>query len=130
MKLENSVGSRSAANCLLVEDWIDTHSRGGWSGSFPLLLASRRMTMLTRGWTLVLAGVLGLGMMFTGTGSAKADDINRMYHYPFYYFPHNYWPNYQRWPNPRQPFQPAPTWMAYPPYLDQQFTYPLFENKR
>jgi hypothetical protein len=86
--------------------------------------------MLARGWILLLAGLMGLGMFWSSPTAAKADDVNRLYHYPYYYFAHNYWPNAQRWPDPRAHFQPAPTWMAYPPYLDQQFTYPLFENKR
>jgi hypothetical protein len=88
------------------------------------------MTMLARGWILLAAGLLGLGLMLTGPAKVQADDINRMYHYPYYYFPHNYAPNYQRWPNGRMPFQPAPAWMAYPPYLDLNFNYPLFESKR
>lgn len=86
--------------------------------------------MLARGTTLLLAGLLGLGMFFVSTDSVKADDINRMYHYPYYYYPHNYAPNYQRFPQPGAHFQRAPSWMAYPPYLDQNFSYPLFENKR
>jgi len=86
--------------------------------------------MFARGTTLLLAGLLGLGMFFGGADTAKADDINRMYHYPYYYFPHSYAPNYQRWPIQGQHFAPSPAWMAYPPYLDQNFSYPLFENKR
>src|SRR5262245_37654343 len=86
--------------------------------------------MFARGWMLLLAGVLGLGLYFGGAGTTKADDINRLYHYPYYYFPHNYWPNYQRWPVPGRHFQPSPAWMSYPAYLDVNFTYPLFESKR
>ena len=84
--------------------------------------------MFARGWMVLLAGVVGLGMFCGGTSSAKADDVNRRYHYPYYYFPHNYWPNYQPWPVPGRHFQPAPAWQAYPPYLDINFTYPLFES--
>jgi len=86
----------------------------------------RRMLLL------LAAGMLGLGLWLSAPAKVQAQDynMNRFFYYPYYYFPHNYWPNYQRWPDPRQPFQKAPTWMAYPPYLDQQFTYPLFENKR
>jgi len=86
--------------------------------------------MFGRGCLLALAAVLGLGLFGGGATPAKADDINRLYHYPYYYFPHNYWPNYQPWPVPGRHFQPAPAWMAYPPYLDVNFTYPLFESKR
>ena len=87
----------------------------------------------TRMW---LQGLAILGLLLCSLASeanAQAptrQDINRYNYYPYYYFPHNYWPNQVRWPNPNQPFQRPPNYMAYPPYLDPDFRYDLFEWKR
>jgi hypothetical protein len=53
-------------------------------------------------------------------------DIDRFYHYPHHYFPQSYWPNMEKWPDPRKHMQPPPAYMAYPPYLDPSFRYPLW----
>jgi len=61
---------------------------------------------------------------------AQAQDPTRYYYYPYYYFPHNYVPNQIKWPDPKQPFQRPPAYMAYPPYQDPLFRYELFEHKK
>src|SRR5438045_4203984 len=81
---------------------------------------------------LLVGGLLGAGLWLGAPSPAKAQgpDPDRFYHYPYYYFEHSYWPNQTRWPDPRVPFQRAPAYQAYPPYLDPNFNYPLFESKR
>ena len=54
--------------------------------------------------------------------------LNRLYHYPYYYFPHNYWPaTSPKWPeSPGQPYQRPPAYMAYPPFLEPNWRYEGF----
>lgn len=85
---------------------------------------------MKRGLLSLAIGCLAIVFWASAPTTATAQDPQRMYHYPYYYFPQSYYPNTSRWPDARKPFQPAPFWMSYPPYLDQQFTYPLFESKR
>jgi hypothetical protein len=86
--------------------------------------------MALRGGSLMLGGLLLAGLWLGAAAPASGQDINRYYHYPFYSFPHNYAPNYSNWPDHRLQFQPAPAYMAYPPYLDSRFRYDLFQNLR
>lgn len=58
--------------------------------------------------------------------------LNKAFYYPYYYFPHNYWPNQSpRWPEPpgAKPL-PAPAYMAYPPFLEPNWRYYLFQPLR
>lgn len=85
---------------------------------------------MARGLSLVGGALLAVGLWLGMPAASHAQDVQRFYHYPFYYFPHSYAPNYVRWPDPRLQFQPAPAYMAYPPYLDNRFRYDMFETKR
>jgi hypothetical protein len=86
--------------------------------------------MMRRGLTALAGGVLALGLWLAPAGQANGQDVDRFYHYPYYYFPFNYAPNFVRWPDPRQPFQRPPAYMAYPPYKDPMFRYDFFEPQR
>jgi hypothetical protein len=86
--------------------------------------------MMRRGLAVLAWGLLGVGLYSAAAPAAHAQDANIYYHYPFYYFPHNYWPNYVQWPDHRRPFAPPPAYMAYPPYLDQNFRYELWTRMR
>ena len=78
---------------------------------------------------LLVAVVAGLWL---GTSNpVQADDqTTRFYHYPYYYFPHNYWPNAVKYPDARVPYQQPPAYMAYPPFLDTEFRYEMWQNQR
>jgi hypothetical protein len=71
-----------------------------------------------------------MALGFPSAAKAQGNDIMRHYHYPYYYFPHSYAPTQVTWPDPRQPFQRPPAYMAYPPYLDPMFRYELFRPHR
>jgi hypothetical protein len=73
--------------------------------------------------------VLGL-FLLAQAGTARAEDPMRLYHWPFRYTPPTYWPNLYRWPDPRQPFQPPPPYMAYPRKRDNWYRYEILENRR
>jgi hypothetical protein len=75
----------------------------------------------------LLAAVLGLAC-WSAAAPAQAQgglDPNRFFHYPYYYFPHNYWPSQgPQWPEPLgAPYRPAPAYMAYPPFREPHWRY-------
>jgi hypothetical protein len=83
---------------------------------------------MVRKWLPVLvAGVLGLCLWSASATPAHAQnfDANRYIHYPYYYFPHNYWPSMgPTWPEPiGAPYRPAPAYMAYPPFREPNWRY-------
>ena len=86
--------------------------------------------MSRRCFTLVFGAVLGLGLWMGGTSSARAADENldRYFYYPFYYFPHNYWPSQgPQWPEkPGNPYMRPPAYMAYPPFRENNWRYYLW----
>jgi hypothetical protein len=86
--------------------------------------------MLRSVFAILVGGVVGAALWLAPASKARANDVQRYYYYPFYYFPHNYWPGQTQWPDPRQPFQRPPAYMAYPPYLDPMFRYELFTPHR
>ena len=49
-------------------------------------------------------------------------------YYPYYYFPHSYWPALSpQWPEkPGSPYQKPPAYMAYPPFLEPGWRYELW----
>jgi hypothetical protein len=61
-----------------------------------------------------------------------AYQLQRFYYYPYYYFPHNYWPaTSPRWPEqPGQPYMKPPAYMAYPPFLEKNWRYELWQPQR
>jgi hypothetical protein len=62
----------------------------------------------------------------------QAYQLQRWYYYPYYYFPHNYWPaTGPRWPEkPNQPYMPPPAYQAYPPFLEPNWRYDLWQPMR
>ncbi len=60
----------------------------------------------------------------TGPQTAPLD---RFAYYPYYYFPHNYWPTQgPKWPEPAgQPYMPPPAYMAYPPFFEPNWRYEM-----
>jgi hypothetical protein len=79
----------------------------------------------------LLAGALGLSVWAVSAAPAHAQfqEPSRFFYYPYYYFPHNYWPSQgPRWPEPPgAPFQPAPAYMAYPPFREPHWRYEWWE---
>jgi hypothetical protein len=78
----------------------------------------------------ILVGLLGLAGWLAAPTPAHAQNIdpNRFYYYPYYYFPHNYWPNTgPKWPEaPGTPYQPAPAYMALPPFQEPHWRYEMW----
>jgi hypothetical protein len=71
------------------------------------------------------------------TGPARAQDrplpnLPRFYYYPYYFYPHNYWPQQSpQWPEPPgSPYMRPPAYMAYPPFLEKNWRYDLFQGHR
>ena len=87
--------------------------------------------MLRRWFPTLLAGVVAAELWLAATTPAKAQgvDPNRFYHYPYYFFPHNYWPGMSPdWPEaPGAPYRPYPAYMAYPPYREPHWRYEWWE---
>jgi hypothetical protein len=83
-------------------------------------------TWLTRGLA-VLAGVA----VWSATGSTAAASeppLPRYSYYPYYYFPHSYWPALSpQYPEPKgSPYVRPPAYMAYPPFLEPGWRYELW----
>ena len=89
--------------------------------------------MLQRWLPTLLAGIVGL-VFWSGATPARAQglDPNRFIHYPYYYFPHNYWPSMgPQWPEPvGAPYRPAPAYMAYPPFHEPHWRYEFWQPQR
>jgi hypothetical protein len=51
-----------------------------------------------------------------------------MSYYPYYYFPHSYWPAQSpKYPEaPGSPYVRPPAYMAYPPFLEPGWRYELW----
>jgi hypothetical protein len=63
---------------------------------------------------------------------APAYQLTRFYYYPYYYFPHNYWPaTSPRYPEPPgAPYMKPPAYMAYPPFLQEQWRYEFWQPQK
>jgi len=94
---------------------------------------------MTQRWqSVVLAAVLAGTAWATRPAVAQtpaapqAYQLQRFYYYPYYYFPHNYWPLMgPRWPErPNMPYLPPPAYMAYPPFLEPNWRYELWQPQR
>jgi len=90
---------------------------------------------MLRRWLSTLAVILaGSGLWLTAAPPANAQglDAPRFYHYPFYYFPHNYWPAQSApWPEPPgAPYQPKPSYMAFPPFHEANWRYEYWQLQR
>lgn len=106
--------------------------------------------MLRRWIPTVFAGAFGLVLWAGSASSAQAQlqgfadqapqlagqapptvyyPLQRQWYYPYYYFPHNYWPTMgPRWPEPvGAPYQRPPAYMAYPPFKEPNWRYENWE---
>ena len=83
---------------------------------------------------LVVAGVVALFVGASASAKAGGNDppLPRHFYYPYYYFPHSYWPAQSpKWPEqPGQPYMKPPAYMAYPPFREPGWRYELFEPMR
>lgn len=79
----------------------------------------------------LLFGTLSLICWSGSASSAHAQNVtlDRYYYYPYYWFPHNYWPTQSpRWPEATgQPYQRPPAYMAYPPFREMHWRYEWWE---
>jgi hypothetical protein len=77
-----------------------------------------------------LAAALGvaLGLVAALPAQAQFQDPSRLIHYPYFYYPHNYWPSLSpQYPEPLgAPYRRPPAYMAYPPYLEAGWRYELW----
>jgi len=55
--------------------------------------------------------------------------LPRYAYYPYYYFPHSYWPAQSpQWPEPKgHPYVKPPAYQAYPAFKEQGWRYELWE---
>ncbi|HLN28306.1 MAG TPA: hypothetical protein VK395_11225 [Gemmataceae bacterium] len=91
--------------------------------------------MMFQRWlpTLLLGGLaLGACMVVARPAHAQGFDPNRFTHYPYYFFPHNYWPSQgPQWPEPvGSPYRPAPAYMSLPPFREPNWRYEWWEPQR
>src|SRR5579883_1913173 len=79
---------------------------------------------------LAVVAIAAAGWLATATAPAKAQDppLGRMFYYPYYYFPHNYWPALSpQYPEPKgHPYVRPPAYMAYPPFKEPGWRYELW----
>ncbi|MSR32782.1 MAG: hypothetical protein EXR99_14900 [Gemmataceae bacterium] len=85
--------------------------------------------------TIAVAGLaLLLGSLASSQVAAQTPDSSmiRFFHYPYYYFPHNYWPSMgPRWPErPGQPYMPPPAYMSYPAFKEPHWRYEHMKPQR
>ena len=66
------------------------------------------------------------------TASAQEPPLPRMSYYPYYYFPHSYWPqNSPQWPEPKgHPYVRPPAYMSYPAFKEPGWRYELWTPMR
>ena len=93
--------------------------------------------MGSKGW------LAGLAVLLVWAGAAQkgqaqyynyypGSQLSRFYHYPYHYFPHNYWPAVgPRWPEaPNQPYMRPPAYQAYPAFREPNWRYELWSPQR
>jgi len=84
-------------------------------------------TWLPRAAVAVFAATLWAG---SGPRASAGNEppLPKFYYYPYYYYPHSYWPaNSPQWPEPKgHPYVRPPAYMAYPPFQEPGWRYPLW----
>ena len=60
--------------------------------------------------------------------AAQDQNLTRFSYYPYYYFPHSYWPqNSPQWPEPKgHPYVRPPAYQAYPAFKEPGWRYELW----
>ena len=81
---------------------------------------------------LAMAAVLLLGLTTPGTASAQDYNMGRMFYYPYYYFPHSYWPQMSASYPERigEAYMKPPAYMAYPPFHEPHWRYEQYTPHR
>jgi hypothetical protein len=86
--------------------------------------------MMKRWLPAVFAVAAGFAMWGGAPATAKADNppLPRFAYYPYYYFPHSYWPTMSpQWPEPPgSPYMRPPAYMAYPPFKEPNWRHDLW----
>lgn len=91
-----------------------------------------------------ILGLTVVGLLTLGAASeAKAQygvnyaeerytNLPRFDYYPYYYFPHNYWPQLSpQWPEPPgSPYMRPPAYMAYPPFREPAWRYWMWQPQK
>jgi len=87
--------------------------------------------LLPRVGVAVFAVALWAGSGSTAT-AGNEPPLTRFNYYPYYYFPHSYWPAMSpQYPEPKgSPYMRPPAYMAYPPYKAPGWRYELFTPMR
>src|SRR5476651_854188 len=96
--------------------------------------------MNQRIWGLLAGALLAVGF-FGSAISAQAQyyqpqyqgyQLNRLFHYPYYFYPFNYWPAMgPRWPEPQgAPYMRPPAYMAYPAFREPGWRYEAWQPQR
>ena len=75
---------------------------------------------MKKSWLARLAGVAAVAVIWAGSSSAAEPPLPRYSYYPYYYFPHSYWPTLSpQWPEPPgHTYVRPPAYMAYPPFKE------------
>jgi hypothetical protein len=75
----------------------------------------------------LLACVLGV-CLWANPAQAQQYNLDRHFYYPYWYFPHSYWPTQgPRWPEPYgAPYMRPPAYMAYPAFREPHWRYEMF----
>src|SRR4051794_6736210 len=88
--------------------------------------------MLRRMRKALVVGLALAGLWLCSPGRASAQDYNlgRMFYYPYFYFPHNYWPVMSpAWPErPGEGYRRPPAYMAYPAFVEPDWRYHINER--
>jgi hypothetical protein len=87
----------------------------------------RKGSILIR-WTATVAALVLFIELATGSASAQEPPLPQMSYYPYYYFPHSYWPAFSpQYPEPPgHPYMRPPAYMAYPPFKEPGWRYELW----
>jgi hypothetical protein len=91
-------------------------------------------------WGLLAVALLAVGFFGSAT-TVQAQyyqpyyqgyQLNRLFHYPYYYYPFNYWPAMgPRWPEPPgAPYMRPPAYMAYPAFREAGWRYEMWQPQR
>jgi hypothetical protein len=89
--------------------------------------------MLRRLGLTLTVGLFGLWVWVGDVSPARAQGsgpaLDKMFYYPYYYFPHDYWPTQgPKWPEPvGAPYMKPPAYMAYPPFREPHWRYEYWE---
>jgi hypothetical protein len=83
---------------------------------------------------ILTVGLLAIAFAWAGNNPVSAGEppLPRFAYYPYYYFPHSYWPTTSpQWPeSPGQPYMRPPAYQAFPPFREPGWRYEYLEPQR